>query len=189
MVKIRRMLYSWDRAEHMRQLHAQGRYKGTSKIGLWNISEEKRKRMEIIRMKNALDKTSTGYGSERYLRTINYELLKSKFHDGGTQPGFLYFLEFPKSIKVGYSKDWKRRTSREILGGKVICIVSGETLKLGQLEYDVFIEFINYTLLNEEGTRYTEFIDKKVKRKVWDFIKTRVDSDPELKFEIIGNTY
>ena len=68
------MLYSWDRAEHMRQLHAQGRYKGTSKIGLWNISEEKRKRMEIIRAKNALDKTSTGYGSERYLRTINYQL-------------------------------------------------------------------------------------------------------------------
>ena len=189
MVKLKRLLYSWNRSEHMKLLHSQGRYRGTSKIGLWNISEDKRKRMELIRAKNALDKTSTGYGSERYTRTINYELLKSKFHEGGVQPGFLYFLEFPKSIKVGYSKDWKRRTSREILGGKVICIISGETLKLGQLEYDVFMEFIDYTLLNEEGTRYTEFMDKKVKRRVWNFIKKRVDEDPDLKFEIIGNTY
>lgn len=186
-IKIKR--FSWDRAEHMRQLHAQGRYAGTSKIGLWNISEEKRERMAAIRAKNALDKSSTGYGSERYLRTINYELLKSKFHDKGSAPGFLYLIEFPKSIKAGYSKDWHRRLSREILGGKTICIVSGETLKLGQLEYDIFMEFIDYTLPNEDKTRYTEYMDKKIKRKVFEFIKKRVDQDPDLKFEVIGNTF
>ena len=55
---IKRKLFSSDfnRSQHMRELHAQGRYVGTSKIGLWNISEDKRERMAELRSKNALDK-------------------------------------------------------------------------------------------------------------------------------------
>ena len=51
---IKRRLYSdpgttWNRSEHMKLLHSQGRYKGTSKIGIWNQSQEKHDRMIAIR--------------------------------------------------------------------------------------------------------------------------------------------
>ena len=54
----------WNRSEHMKELHRLGRYKGTSKIGEWNKSDEKRNRMHALRIKNSMDKSSTGYGSE-----------------------------------------------------------------------------------------------------------------------------
>ena len=47
MIIIRRKSYSdptqtpWNRSEHMKLLHSQGRYQGTSKIGIWNQSQEK----------------------------------------------------------------------------------------------------------------------------------------------------
>ena len=71
MVKFKQKSYSdlpFNRSEHMKQLHQEGRYLGTSKIGLWNSSEEKRERMRNIRERNLLDKTSHGYGSEYHQR-------------------------------------------------------------------------------------------------------------------------
>ena len=53
-MRLQRRLYSdnfsdlllcFNRSEHMKQLHKDGRYKGTSKIGIWNSSEEKRERI------------------------------------------------------------------------------------------------------------------------------------------------
>lgn len=98
-------LNNFDRAAHMRELHAQGRYAGTSRIGEWNVSKEKHDRMEEIRKRNLLDKSSHGYGSEYHMRLANKTLLGNKFQG---EEGFLYFLEFPGSIKVGFSKDWEK---------------------------------------------------------------------------------
>ena len=189
-MRLQRRLYSdnfsdlllcFNRSEHMKQLHKEGRYKGTSKIGIWNSSEEKRERMKNIREKNRLDKNSKGYGSEYHMRMANRTLLHNKFQG---QSGFMYFLEFPKTVKVGFSKEWHRRLDKEITGGRVILIISGPTDDLADLEFDTFIEFQDYTQLDETGTRYTEFLDKKVKRKVYDFLLKKVKENRKLKIDV-----
>ena len=177
----------FNRSEHMKMLHAQGRYQGTSKIGLWNSSEEKRKKMELLGAKNALDKNSRGYGSEYAMRVNNRILLHNKFQG---ELGYLYFVEFPGSIKVGFSKNWERRINYQfpkmnhILGGKVIAIISGPTNDLADLEFDTFIKFQKYTKLSQDKTRYTEFMEKRVKNDVYNFLKKRVQENKNLKFEI-----
>lgn len=175
----------FNRSEHMKQLHASGRYAGTSKIGIWNQSDEKRERMKEIRERNLLDKTSHGYGSEYHMRLANRTLLHNKFQ--GKQ-GFLYFLDFPGSVKVGFSKDWERRISKELfhsyLGGRVIMIISGPTEDLADLEFNTMIKFQKYTKLDSTNTRYTEFLDKKEKRKVYEFLKEQVYDNPNLKIEV-----
>lgn len=167
-------------------LHSQGRYQGTSKIGVWNQSDAKRLRMEQIRQKNLLDKTSRGYGSEYHQRLANRTLLHNKFQGSD---GFLYFLEFPGSVKVGFSKDWERRVNKQIprilLGGKVISIISGPTNDLADLEFDVFIKFQDYTMLDTTGTRYTEFLEKSQKRNIYQFLKESVSRNKSLKFEVV----
>ena len=182
-MKIKRKLFSsgFNRSEHMKKLHSQGRYAGTSKIGQWNVSEEKRIRMAELRAKNALDKNSKGYGSEMSMRVNNRILLYNKFQG---ENGYLYLLDFPNSIKVGFSKDWERRTTKQILGGRTLMIVSGPTIDLADLEFDVFVEFQEYTQLNPEGTRYTEFLDKKVKNRVYKYIENCVAKNPNLKYEV-----
>jgi len=189
-MRLKRKLYSsdisdlllmFDRAEHMRQLHKEGRYKGTSRIGVWNSSEEKRERMKNIRERNRLDKNSHGYGSEYHMRQANRTLLHNKFQG---QSGFMYFLEFPKTVKVGFSKEWHRRLDREITGGRVILIISGPTDDLADLEFDTFIEFKDYTKLDESGTRYTEFLDKKVKKQIYEYLLKKVRENKKLKIDV-----
>ena len=189
-MKLKRKLYSdnfsdlllgFNRSEHMKQLHKEGRYNGTSKIGIWNSSEEKRERMKNIREKNSLNKTSRGYGSEYHMRMANRTLLHNKFQG---QMGFMYFLEFPKTIKIGFSKEWHRRLDKEITGGRVILIISGPTNDLADLEFDTFIEFQEFTKLNETGTRYTEFLDKKAKKEVYNFLLKKVKENNKLKIDI-----
>ena len=189
-MRLQRRLYSdnfsdlllyFNRSEHMKQLHKEGRYKGTSKIGIWNSSEEKRERMKNIREKNRLNKNSKGYGSEYHMRMANRTLLHNKFQG---QSGFMYFLEFPKTVKVGFSKEWHRRLDKEITGGRVILIISGPTDDLADLEFDTFIEFQDYTQLDETGTRYTEFLDKKVKRRVYDFLLKKVKENRKLRIDV-----
>lgn len=186
-MRIQRLKYfsvPWNRSEHMRQLHASGRYLGTSKIGEWNRSDEKRERMNNYRTLNSLNKNSHGYGSEWHMRQANRTLLHNKFQG---ETGYLYLLKFPASIKVGFSKDWERRTTKQILGGIVVAIISGPTNDLADLEFDTFDRFQKYTKLNESGTRYTEFLDLQVKRQVYDFLKQKVHENPKLKFEIQNN--
>ena len=182
-MKQRISLFSgWDRAQHMRELHAQGRYKGVdTKIGLWNVSQERHQRMAELYDKNRLDKMSHGYGSEYHMRLRNRELLHNKFQG---ETGYFYFLEFPKSIKVGFSKDWERRTTKQILGGKVLAIISGPTNDLADLEFDVFMRFQKYTQLSEDGSRYTEFMDRKAKPYVRKFLEDAVNSNMKLTFLI-----
>lgn len=179
--KLKLFSSNFNRSEHMKQLHAQGRYAGTSRIGEWNVSEDKRIRMSELRSKNALDKNAKGYGSEYHMRLSNRELLHNKFQG---EVGYLYFLDFPNSIKVGFSKDWERRTTKQILGGKTLMIISGPTNDLADLEFDVFIKFQKYTQLNQDGTRYTEFMDKRVKYRVYRFIEDYVSKNPKLKYEV-----
>lgn len=180
----------WNRSEHMKMLHAQGRYAGTSKIGLWNSSEEKRERMRNIMKANALDKSSRGYGSEYAMRVNNRTLLHNQFQG---ESGYLYFIKFPGSIKVGFSKNWERRLQYQlphqfhILGGKVIMIISGPTSDLADLEFDTFMEFQKYTQLSKDGTRYTEFMDLRAKKQVYEFLKKKVQENKNLKFEVIQN--
>ena len=175
----------WSRSEHMKYLHSQGRYLGTSKIGQWNTSPEKHLRMISIREKNLLDKSSHGYGSEYHMRLANRTLLHNKFQG---EDGFLYFLDFPASVKVGFSKDWERRINqqlpKQILGGKVIAIISGPTNDLADLEFDTFVKFQKYTKLDSTGTRYTEFLEKRKKPEIYKFLKESVKNNKNLKFEI-----
>ena len=178
---------TFNRSEHMKMLHAQGRYVGTSKIGMWNSSEEKRKRMADIAAKNALDKSSRGYMSEYSMRVNNRNLLHNKFQG---EKGYLYFIEFPNSIKVGFSKNWQRRINYQfpkmnhILGGKVIAIISGPTNDLADLEFDTLIKFQKYTKLSQDKTRYTEFMEKRIKNNVYSFLKEKVINNSNLRFEI-----
>lgn len=169
----------------MRLLHQQGRYAGTSKIGVWNQSQEKHDRMVSIRQRNLLDKTSRGYGSEYAMRINNRNLLHNKFQG---EEGFMYFLEFPGSIKVGFSKDWERRVEKQIpkmiLGGRIIAIISGPTNELADLEFDTMIKFQHYTKLDPTGTRYTEFLEKSKKGEVYKFLKEAVGKSSNLRFEI-----
>lgn len=171
----------FDRSARMKELHQQGRYKGTSKIGEWNKSEEKRERMKRIRERNAKDKKSRGYGSEYHQRLANRTLLHNKFQGAS---GYMYFLVFPASIKVGFSKNWERRTTKQIMGGRVVLIISGPTDNLADLEFDTLIEFQDYTKLTPDGKRYTEFLDLSVKEDVHEYLLERVLQDPALKIEI-----
>lgn len=179
---IKRKIYSdWSRSEHMKLLHSQGRYQGTSKIGVWNQSQEKHDRMISIREHNLLDKSSHGYGSEYAMRVNNRNLLHNKFQG---ESGYLYLLEFPQSIKVGFSKDWERRTTKQILGGRVIAIISGPTNDLADLEFDIMIRYQKYTKLDPNGIRYTEFLEKSQKTSVYKFLKDSVRKNKNLKFEV-----
>ena len=171
----------FNRSEHMKQLHAQGRYLGTSKIGQWNQSAEKRERMAGLLAKNALDKTSHGYGSEWHQRMNNRTLLHNKFQG---EEGYIYLLRFPGSIKVGFSKNWERRVTKQILGGKVVLIISGPTDKLADLEFDTFTNFQSYTQLSQDRTRYTEFLDLRCRREVYKFLLDAVSRDPSLHIEV-----
>lgn len=175
----------WSRSEHMKLLHSQGRYTGTSRIGEWNRSEAKHDKMAQIRARNVLDKSSHGYGSEYAMRVADRTLLHNKFQGDS---GYVYFLDFPMSVKIGFSKDWERRINKQlpkqILGGRVIAIISGPTDILADLEFDTLIKFQKYTKLNDEGTRYTEFLEKSKKREIYKYLKDRVAEDPNLKFEI-----
>ena len=171
---IKRKTYSdsgWSRSEHMKLLHSQGRYQGTSKIGVWNRSQEKHDRMIRIREQNLLDKNSHGYGSEYHMRIANHTLLGNKFQG---ETGYLYLLEFPLN----------KQLPKQILGGKVIAIISGPTNILADLEFNTMIKFQKYTKLNTDGTRYTEFIEKSQKNNVYRFLKDEVQKDTRLKFEI-----
>jgi len=171
----------FDRSERMKELHREGRYLGTSKIGQWNKSDEKRERMKEIRERNSKDKTSRGYGSEYHQRLANRTLLHNKFQG---ESGYMYLLEFPGSIKVGFSKNWERRVTQQILGGRVILIISGPTSDLADLEFDTFLEFQDYTQLDSTRTRYTEFLDKSCLKMVYKYIMTRIQKNPKLKIEI-----
>lgn len=184
MTKFKIKSYSdlpFNRSEHMKQLHKEGRYIGTSRIGIWNSSEEKRERMKNIRERNLLDKTSHGYGSEYHQRQNNRVLLHNKFQG---ENGFLYMLDFPGSIKVGFSKDWERRTQRQIIGGRVVLIISGPTNDLADLEFDTFVKFQKYTKLDKTGRRYTEFLDRRVRKQVYDFLLEQVKLNKNLKLEV-----
>ena len=175
----------WNRSEYMKQLHAQGRYKGTSKIGMWNVSQERKERMKQIYEQNRLDKTSRGYGSEYWMRQANRTLLGDKFQG---EFGYLYFLDYPASVKVGFSKDWQRRVEKQLpkqlLGGTVIMIISGPTKDLADLEFDTMIKFQKYTKLDSTGTRYTEWLEKSQKRNIYNFLNGEVEKNPKLKFVI-----
>lgn len=176
----------FNRSEHMRQLHAEGRYQGTSKIAAWNVSAERKERMSMLRQKNSLDKNSHGYGSEYHQRIANRTLLHNKFQG---EEGYMYLLRFPNSIKVGFSKNWERRVTKQILGGTVILIISGPTNDLADLEFDTFLKFQKYTQLSADGTRYTEFLDLKCKKEVYKFLLDAVNKNPSLKLEINNNLY
>jgi hypothetical protein len=165
----------------MKLLHSQGRYQGTSKIGIWNQSQEKHDRMISIREHNQLDKNSHGYGSEYHMRIANRTLLHNKFQG---EEGYLYFLDFPSSVKVGFSKNWERRVTKQILGGTVIAIISGPTNDLADLEFDTMTKFNKYTKLNDTGTRYTEFLEKSQRNNIYRFLKDQVQKNKNLKFEI-----
>ena len=168
----------WSRSEHMKMLHAQGRYAGTSKIGAWNVSDEKRQRMAAMREANALDKSSHGYGSEYHMREVNRELLHNKFQG---ESGYMYFLEFPGSVKIGFSKDWERRTTKQILGGRVLMIIAGPTPDLADLEFDTLLKFQRWTKLDETGTRYTEYIDRSQKAAIRRFLQEAVRKNKALE--------
>ena len=190
--KIKLFSSDFNRSEHMKQLHAQGRYAGTSKIGQWNVSEDKRVRMAELRSKNALDKNSRGYGSEYAMRVNNKILLHNKFQG---EVGYLYFLEYPGSIKVGFSKNWERRVDYQLskkyqlLGGKVLMIISGPTNELADLEFDTFIKFKKYTQLSSDGLRYTEFLEKRIKRQVYKFLEDSVNNNKGLNFEVKNKNF
>ena len=176
---------AWNRSEHMKRLHQEGRYAGTSKIGLWNVSDEKRQRMKEIYDRNRLDKSSHGYGSEYWMRQANRTLLHDKFQGDS---GYLYYLDYPASVKVGFSKDWQRRVEKQlpkqILGGTVLAIISGPTHDLAQLEFDTMIKFQKYTKLDSTGQRYTEWLEKSQKYRISKYLKEEVQKNPKLKFEI-----
>ena len=185
----REEVHKFNRSEHMKQLHKEGRYAGTSKIGDWNVSEERRERMKNIREKNARDKESRGYGSEYKMRVDNKNLLLSQYSG---QKGYFYLLEFPTlhSIKVGYSKNWEFRTSYQIVSKKseipenVSLILSGKTEDLAGLEFDLLLRFQKWTKLDPSGTRYTEFLDESVEKEVYTYILDEVKRNPRIKIEI-----
>jgi hypothetical protein len=171
----------FNRSEHMKELHRSGVYDGTSRIGEWNVSDEKRERMKLIREANLLDKNSHGYGSEYHMRIANRTLLHNKFQG---EDGYMYFLIFPASVKVGFSKDWERRTTKQILGGTVSLIISGPTNDLADLEFDTLVHFQDYTKLNDSGTRYTEFLEISTKKDVYNFLKNAVKKNKSLHIEV-----
>lgn len=173
MIKVK--LFGFDRSAHMKELHRSGRYLGTSRIGQWNSSDQKRLRMNEIRSKNSLDKSSRGYGSEYQMRLTNRRLLHNKFQ---SQSGYLYILEFPASIKVGFSKNYEGRIS--YLGGKILEVVAGPTNDLADLEFDILVKFQDYTLLSSDGSRYTEFMDKKISKEVIKFVNDIVKKSKNL---------
>lgn len=183
-MKLIQKSFMFNRSEYMKKLHAEGRYIGTSKIGEWNKSDEKRERMKSIWAKNALDKNSTGYGSEEYMRKANRQLLYNKFQGSS---GYLYFLQYPASIKVGFSKAYDRRINYElpktysILGGVVLMLIEGPTSDLADLEYAVFEKFKLYTKLDQSGRRYTEFLDKRIQKQVDQFLRDAVKNNRNLK--------
>ena len=87
-------------------------------------------------------------------------------------------------MKVGFSKNWERRVTKQILGGDVILIISGPTSDLADLEFDVFTQFQEYTQLSSDKTRYTEFLDLDAMEDIYCFLLDKVNQNPKLKIQI-----
>ena len=89
--------------------------------------------------------------------------------------------------------DWERRVDYQLtkkyqlLGGKVLMIISGPTNELADLEFDTFIKFKKYTQLSSDGLRYTEFLEKRIKRQVYKFLEDSVNNNKGLNFEVKNN--
>jgi hypothetical protein len=109
------------------------------------------------------------------MRLTNRRLLHNKFQ---SQSGYFYILEFPASIKVGFSKNYEGRIS--YLGGKILEVVAGPTNDLADLEFDILVKFQDCTLLSSDGSRYTEFMDKKISKEVIKFVNSTVKKSKNL---------
>lgn len=158
-------------SKDMKNLHEQGTYVGTSKLGEYNKSEKHRKIASENAKNRRLDKESTAFNSEYSDRIRNRDNILSRYNL--TDERYLYVLVFDDKIKVGSTSKLDRRLGT-LSGFNAKHIYKGTVEQMANLECELFLAFKNHTLLSEDGTYYTEYLDRDCLDAVLTFINSNI---------------
>lgn len=157
-----------DHSNKIKSLHKRGIYKGTSNISEYNKSEKHRKIASIKAKERRLNKESTGFNSEYSDRIRNRDNIRSRYPLDSER--YLYVLEYSDKIKVGSTSFLDRRLS-ELSGYKSKYLFKGTVFNISQIECDVLIKFKNYTIKDDTGSYYTEYLNKSCLVEVLQYIQ------------------
>ena len=160
-----------DHSHKIKNLHKLGVYKGTSRISIYNKSEEHRKIASIKAKERRLNKGSCGFNSEYSDRIRNRDNIRSRYPLDSER--YLYVLEYSDKIKVGSTSSLDRRLS-ELSGYCEKYLFKGTVFDISQIECDILIHFKNYTILDTTKTYYTEYLDKKCLTEVLQYIQNNI---------------
>jgi hypothetical protein len=131
--------------------------------------------------KNAInryhDKSSKGSGSEYQYRIMNCECVKSKVRT--SQELYLYVVKFNTKIKVGITSVLQRRISWELIPDEILLIVKGSINNIAELERDTLIEFISYTLYDND--KWSEFLSDNCTSELIKYISNVVKSSETIE--------
>lgn len=141
----------------MKQLHKYGVYAGTSKITNYNKSKTHRLTASLKAKARRLNKESTAFNSEYSDRIRNRDNIRSRYNSEENR--YLYVLEYDDKIKVGSTSKLDRRLN-ELTGFNDKHIYKGTVYNISGLECNILLKFKDYTLLDETGSYYTEYLDK-----------------------------
>lgn len=169
---------SCSRSCHMRKLTAEGRYKGTNRIADWNRSEARKERISKLSKERHLIKGARGFNSEHSDRLRNYHNILNR--ESPDKDRFLYLLDFKDKLKVGSTSTFNRRMWTLSPDG-ILFLIKGKSPEIAKLEFDTLVKFEYYTLLNESGTHYTEFLDYKVKDEVIKYFEELLSSSTTIQ--------
>jgi hypothetical protein len=159
-------------------LTRQGRYKGTTKIAEYNKSEAHRKKTSELAAKRKLIKGARGFNSEHADRIRNYQNLIAR--ESNDKIRYLYLMKFENSIKVGSTSTLDRRifTLNPL---DVLLLIKGGSHDIAKLELDTLVKFEYYTLLNSEGTAYTEYIDSSQTNNVIKYLNEIIEGSTTIQ--------
>lgn len=155
-------------SQKMQELHKQDCYKGTSYFINYNKTKEHSELISKISKERRLDKKSKGFNSEYSDRIRNRDNLCARFLE--TDLRYLYVLEYRNKIKLGSTSCLDRRMSN--LDGFITKhLFEGFAHHIAYLECELFLQFIDYTLLDETESYYTEYLSKDCLPKLLKVIK------------------
>lgn len=158
----------------MKKLHEDGIYEGTSYFYHYydEHGEEHKKLLSELSKARALDKTSKGFNSEYSDRIRNRDNLLKRTNKEDDR--YLYVIEFDDKIKLGSSSDFNRRLRELKARSFVFHSFLGKAYNIINLECDLLLQFQEYTLIDETGKFYTEYLSKNCLENLLSEIKQKI---------------
>lgn len=159
-------------------IKCQRRYKGTNRIADYNRSESHRIKCRELAYKRHTIKGARGFNSEYSDRLRNYNNIINR--ESADHKRFLYLIEFDSNIKVGSTSTFNRRMFA-LSPESIIRVFEGGSHEIAKLEFDTLVKFENYTLLNQNKTAFTEYLDKCILPEIISYLDERVSGSTTIR--------